>query len=66
MIRKIFEENLYGVDIDEEAICIVKFRIWLACKLYWDISDIYLANFKVGNTLDSSTFDWKQTFLCVF
>lgn len=66
LIRKIFEENLYGVDIDEEAICIVKFRIWLACKLYWNISDIDLVNFKVGNTLDSSTFDWKQTFLYVF
>lgn len=66
LIRKIFEENLYGVDLDEEAICIVKFRIWLTCKLYWNISDIDLVNFKVGNTLDSSTFDWKLTFLYVF
>lgn len=66
LVRKIFEENLYGVDLDEEAICIVKFRIWLTCKLYWNISDIDLVNFKVGNTLDSSTFDWKLTFLYVF
>lgn len=66
LIRKIFEENLYGVDLDEEAICIVKFRIWLTCKLYWNISDIDLVNFKVGNILDSSTFDWKLTFLYVF
>lgn len=66
LIRKIFEENLYGVDLDEEAISIVKFRIWLTCKLYWNISDIDLVNFKVGNTLDSSTFDWKLTFLYVF
>lgn len=66
LIRKIFEENLYGVDIDDEAICIVKFRIWLSCKLHWNVQDINLANFKVGNTLDSSAFDWKQAFLCVF
>lgn len=66
LVRKIFEENLYGVDIDEEAICIVKFRIWLACKLYWNISDIDFVNFKVGNTLDSCAFEWKQTYSCVF
>lgn len=66
LVRKIFEENLYGVDIDEEAICIVKFRIWLTCKLYWNISDIDFVNFKVGNTLDSCAFEWKQTYSCVF
>ena len=45
LIKHIFETNLFGVDIDEEAIDVLLFRVCLYCKLYWNLDDVLLVNF---------------------
>ncbi len=51
---KIFENNLFGIDIDEEAIHILKFRILIENVIETKTSTTYLElinNFIVGNSL---------------
>ncbi len=66
LIRHIFETNLYGVDIDAEAVDVLLFRARLYCKLYWDLDEVAFDNFKIGNSLDSSDFDWQNDFAKVY
>lgn len=66
LIKHIFETNLFGVDIDDEAIDVLLFRVCLYCKLYWNLDDVLLDNFKRGNSLDSRTFDWQNSFASIY
>lgn len=66
LIKHIFETNLFGVDIDEEAMDVLMFRACLYCKLYWNLDDVLLDNFKRGNSLDSTDFDWQKTFTSIY
>lgn len=66
LIKHIFETNLFGVDIDEEAMDVLMFRVCLYCKLYWNLDDVLLDNFKRGNSLDSTDFDWQKTFTSIY
>ena len=66
LIKHIFETNLFGVDIDDEAIDVLLFRVCLYCKLYWNLDDVLLDNFKRGNSLDSRTFDWQNSFVSIY
>ena len=42
------------------------FRVCLYCKLYWNLDDVLLDNFKRGNSLDSRDFDWQKTFTSIY
>ena len=66
LIKHIFETNLFGVDIDDEAIDVLLFRVCLYCKLYWNLDDVLLDNFKRGNSLDSRNFDWQNSFASIY
>ena len=66
LIAKVFSRNLYGVDIDAEAIDVLKFRIFLYGKYHWKMDSLSTNNFKVGNTLDSDSFNWQTTYNNIF
>lgn len=62
LIKNIISSNLYGVDIDPEAIAILKFRFLILAESF-GISHIDLSsNFKIGNTLNSIEFNWEGHF----
>lgn len=62
LIRSIIRKNLYGVDIDPEAITILKFR-FLVIAQSLGIDDIKsMPNFKIGDTLKSDTFSQSEGF----
>lgn len=68
----ILENNLFGVDINEEAIEIAKLSLWLkTAKRGRKLTNLN-SNIKVGNSLiddkeiDSKAFDWREEFKEVF
>ena len=69
----ILENNLYGVDINEESVEIAKLSLWLRTAQKGRKLSTLSQNIKVGNSLISdpqhaphNAFDWQQNFPQVF
>ena len=60
--KTILEENLFGVDINEESVEIARLSLWLrTAKKNRKLSNLN-DNIKCGNSLLKSDFDWNEEF----
>jgi len=70
--RKILQENLYGVDLNEEAVHIAKLSLWIKTAVPGKVLTSLDHNLRVGNSIvadreiDPKAFDWKAEFPEVF
>lgn len=67
-IQHIIKNNVFGVDIDEEALEILRYRLF-STALYefsFKLTKKDLKNFKLGNTISDDTFLWEKEFGIVF
>ena len=70
--RKILQENLYGVDLNEEAVHIAKLSLWIKTAVQGKELTSLDHNLRVGNSIvadsqiDARAFDWKAEFPEVF
>ena len=70
--RKILQENLYGVDLNEEAVHIAKLSLWIKTAVQGKELTSLDHTLRVGNsivadsTIDPRAFDWKAEFQDVF
>ena len=70
--RKILQENLYGVDLNEEAVHIAKLSLWIKTAVPGKELTSLDHNLRVGNSIvadsqiDPKAFDWKAEFPEVF
>lgn len=63
-----YQNNVFGVDIDEEALEILRYRLF-STALYefsFKLTKKDLKNFKLGNTISDDTFLWEKEFGIVF
>lgn len=66
VVKHIIHNNIYGVDIDESAIAILKFRFYVIFKKYKIDVGAGFINIKIGNSLLTSAFNWVSNFDKVF
>jgi Eco57I restriction-modification methylase/Putative RNA methylase family UPF0020 len=70
--RKILQENLYGVDLNEEAVHIAKLSLWIKTAVQGKELTSLDHNLRVGNSVISDqavhvrAFDWRAAFPEVF
>ena len=70
--RKILQENLYGVDLNDEAVHIAKLSLWIKTAVPGKILTSLDHTLRVGNSIvsdkqmDSRAFDWQGEFPEVF
>jgi hypothetical protein len=70
--RKILQENLYGVDLNEEAAHVAKLSLWIKTAVPGKIRTSLDHNVRVGNSIvadksiDAKAFEWKAEFPEVF
>ncbi len=70
--RKILQENLYGVDLNEEAVHIAKLSLWIKTAVQGKELTSLDHNLRVGNSIvadsqiDAKAFEWKTEFPEVF
>jgi len=70
--RKILQENLYGVDLNDEAVHIAKLSLWIKTAVPGKILTSLDHNLRVGNSIvsdkqiDPRAFDWQSEFSEVF
>jgi len=68
VVADLVRHHLYGVDIDAEAVTILRYRLY--CYLLCagaDASDAGLyANFRIGDAISDERFDWQAEFADVF
>ena len=70
--RKILQENLYGVDLNDEAVHIAKLSLWIKTAVQGKELTSLDHNLRVGNSIvadsqiDARAFDWKAEFPEVF
>ena len=70
--RKILQENLYGVDLNDEAVHIAKLSLWIKTAVPGKMLTSLDHNLRVGNsivadkTIDPKAFDWQAEFPEVF
>ncbi len=60
--KAILENNLYGVDINEESVEIAKLSLWLRTARKDRKLSSLNKNIKCGNSLLSEVFDWNKEF----
>lgn len=66
--RKILQENLYGVDLNDEAVHIAKLSLWIKTAVPGKILTSLDHNLRVGNSIisdkqiDLRAFDWQSGF----
>jgi type I restriction-modification system DNA methylase subunit len=60
--KAILENNLYGVDINEESVEIAKLSLWLRTARKDRKLSSLNKNIKCGNSLLSEAFDWNKEF----
>ncbi len=61
IVKDIFKNNLFGVDIDQDAIEILKFRALILMNSF-GIDELVYENFKIGNTVHDVSFSWAHNF----
>ncbi len=70
--RKILQDNLYGVDLNEEAIEICRLSLWIKTAARGKVLTSLDHTIRVGNSIvadpaiDSRAFDWQAAFPEVF
>ena len=70
--RKILQENLYGVDLNDEAVHIAKLSLWIKTAVPGKILTSLDHTLRVGNSIvsdkqiDARAFDWQEEFPVVF
>ena len=70
--RKILQENLYGVDLNEEAVHIARLSLWIKTAVPGKVLTSLDHSLRVGNsivadrTIDPKAFDWRAEFPEVF
>ena len=67
-IQHIIKNNVFGVDIDEETLEILRYRLFSTALYEFSVklTKKDLKNFKLGNTICDDTFLWEKEFRMVF